>query len=68
MYNNKTRQSDINDPHALSFVDLKSGIRSRAFFPDLGGSPKPIDPPKQPRQPLQRQGRQSTERYGFQGH
>ena len=68
LYNKETKQARMEDPHAISFVDLKSGIRSRAFSPDLGGTPKPIDPAKQPRQPLQRQGRQSTERYGFTGH
>ena len=65
LYNNKTHQSKFDDPQALSFVDLKSGIRARAFAPDLGGTPKPIDPAKQPRTPFQRQGRQSDERYGF---
>jgi hypothetical protein len=68
VYNNVTRQSIVNDPQMMSFVDLKSGLRARAFFPDLGGTPKPIDPKPQPRQPLQRQGRQATERYGFTGH
>ncbi len=68
MYNKDTRQSKIDDPQALSFVDLKSGIRSKPFFPELGGSPKPLDPKPQPRVPLQRQGKVSTERNGFTGH
>jgi hypothetical protein len=68
LYNKDTRQSKIDDPQALSFVDLKSGIRSKPFFPELGGSPKPLDPKPQPRVPLQRQGKVSTERNGFTGH
>ncbi len=68
--NKETRQSkiELDSGQALSFVDLKSGIRSKPFFPDLGGSPKPIDPKPQPRVPLQRQGKVSTERNGFTGH
>jgi hypothetical protein len=66
-YNNRTRESDLKDPNAMEFTDLKTGIRSKPFMPDLGGSPKPGDPIKQPRTPLQRQGRNATERKSFSG-
>jgi hypothetical protein len=66
-YNNVTRESDLKDPHAIQITDLKTGLRAKAFMPDLGGSPKPIDPKPLPRPPLQRQGRNSTERKSFTG-
>ena len=48
--------------------DLKSGVRPKAAYPDLGGNPaKPeIKPP--PRMKFQRPGRNSTERNSFTGH
>ncbi len=67
-YNNVTHQYDIDDPQAMSFADLKSGVRGRAFAPDLGGTPKLPDPKPLPRTPLPRQGKVSTERNGFTGH
>ena len=67
-YNKATRESRIDDPQAIQFTDLKSGIRPKPFFPDLGGTPKPPDPLKPQRMPLQRQPRNSTERNGFTGH
>ena len=67
-YNNLNRESETHDPQAISFTDLKSGIRSKPGAPDLGGSPRPADPIKMPRQPFQRQGRGATERNGFNGH
>ena len=68
LYNKETKQAKLDDPQGLTFVDLKSGLRSRAFFPDLGGTPKPLDPKALPRVPLQRQTRSSTERNSFTGH
>src|SRR6185312_11175619 len=66
-YNKKTRESRLDDPQALSFTDLKSGIRPKSFYPDLGGSPKVTDPTKLPRVPFQRAPRNSTERKSFTG-
>ncbi len=67
-YNKATRESRIDDPQAIQFTDLKSGIRPVPYFPDLGGTPKPPEIPKPLRMPLQRQPRNSTERNGFTGH
>ena len=67
-FNKRTREFTILDPQAIQMVDLASGHRPMAFDPDLGGSPKPMDIIKQKRQPLRREGRQSTERNGFSGH
>jgi len=68
MYNKRTRQFVVKDPQAIQMFDNKSGVRPKAFFPDLGGSPKPIDPIKLPRVPLQKPSRNSTERNSFTGH
>jgi hypothetical protein len=68
LYNKETKQAKLDDPAGFTFVDLKSGIRSKPFFPDLGGSPKPLDPKKLPRVPLQRQSRNANERSSFNGH
>jgi hypothetical protein len=67
-YNKETGAFDLNDPQALQFVDLKSGLRPKPYFPYLGGTLKPPDPPKTPRMPLQRSPRNSTERNAFTGH
>ena len=67
-YNKETGAFDLNDPQFIKFTDLKSGVRPKAWFPDLGGTPKPFDPIKLPRQPLQRSSRSSTERNSFTGH
>ena len=61
-YNKVTRESRIDDPQAIQFTDLKSGVRPKPFYPDLGGSPKPGELPKPYRMPLQRAPRNSTER------
>ena len=47
--------------------DLKSGVRPKPFYPDLGGTPKPFDPIKAQRMPLARPSRNSTERNPFTG-
>ena len=57
----------VRRPHAIQFADLKTGVRPKPFYPDLGGTPSPIDPQAAP-DPLQRPGRDSTERNGFTGH
>ena len=67
-YNNRTRQFELTDPQSIQFYDLKSGERPKAFYPDLGGTPKKPDIKPMPRMPLQRPGRNSTERSGFTGH
>ncbi len=67
-YNKTTREGSIVDPHNIQFHDMKSGVRPKSFFPDLGGTPKPDDPIKAKRAPLQRPGRNSTDRSGFTGH
>ena len=67
-YNRDTRAFNIDDPHAMSFTDLKSGVRPKPYFPDLGGTPRPPDPAKAARLPLQRSSRNSTERNSFTGH
>ena len=66
-FNNKTHESELNNPQALQFTDLKSGLRPKPFFPDLGGTPKPLDPVKLPRLGPQRQSRSATERKTFSG-
>ena len=67
-YNKATRESRFDDPQAIQFTDLKSGIRPKPYYPDTGGSPKPPELIKPQRLPLQRQLRNSTERNGFTGH
>ncbi len=68
MYNNRTRQFEVNDPQSIQFYDLKSGIRPKALYPDLGGTPAKPEIKPLPRTPLQRPSRNSTERNGFTGH
>ena len=61
-YNKLTRESDFKDPQAITFTDLKTGIRPKSAFPDLGGTaPKP-DPLKPQRTTMPKQSRGSTER------
>ena len=67
-YNKATGESRLDDPHAITFTDLKSGIRPKPYFPDLGGTLKPGDPIKMPRFQIQRVPRNSTERNSFTGH
>jgi hypothetical protein len=64
-YNKATRASDFQDPQFIQFVDLKSGFRPKPYYPDLGGTPDPFQPPKPPRLPFQRTQRSSTERKTF---
>jgi hypothetical protein len=61
-YNKTTRESEFHDPQVIEFTDLKSGFRPKAYFPELGGSPKPPELPKQARLPFQKNSRSSTER------
>ena len=67
-YNKATRHFDLKDPQGFQIYDLKSGIRPKALYPDLGGTaPKtPITP--QQRLKFQRPARNATERSGFTGH
>jgi hypothetical protein len=68
LYNKTTRQGEIKDPQAIQFYDLKTGYRPKPFYPDTGGTPKPMDPLKTQRVPLQKTQRNATERNGFTGH
>ncbi len=67
-YNRRTREGQVVEPRDIQIYDLASGVRPKSFFPDLGGTPKPGDPIKAKRAPLQRPGRNSTDRNGFTGH
>ncbi len=67
-YNKATKQGEIIDPSSIQITDLKSGIRPKALYPDLGGSGPKIDPKKPVRMKFQRPARNATERNGFTGH
>ncbi len=67
-YNNRTKESTVDNPNSIQIFDLKTGARPKPFFPDTGGSPKPGDPFKIQRTPLQRPARNSIERNSFTGH
>ncbi len=67
-YNKRTREGRIVDPHDIQVYDMKTGARPKSYFPDLGATPKAPDPLKTKRSPLQRPGRNSTDRNGFTGH
>jgi hypothetical protein len=67
-YNKVTRASDFKDPQSLVFTDPKTGVRPKSWFPELGGSPPPFQPPKQQRLPFMRTQRSSTERKQFTGN
>ena len=66
-YNKKTHESEFKDPSAISFADKATGIRTKPFFPDIGGSPNAPTPIKPQRIPFQKVPRQSTERKSFTG-
>jgi hypothetical protein len=64
-FNKTTHASDFTDPASITFTDLKSGFRPKAYFPDLGGSSAPYQPPKASRLPFMRTQRSATERKAF---
>ena len=51
-YNKTTREGTVEDPQAIQFFDLETGVRPKPFTPDLGGTPKPGDPAKPQRMPF----------------
>ena len=67
-YNMKTKQGTMEDPQSIVFYDLKSGIRPKANYPDLGGTPAKPPIVALPRAKPQRPARTATERNGFTGH
>lgn len=66
-YNTQTRQMDLDDPQVIQLFDLKSGIRPKPRYPDLGGSPAKPEIKLPPRARPMRPGRTTTERNGFTG-